>query len=64
MSKIIGMLILGYLVWLLYDDKLKVFAIQTLANNLSLPEKYLKEAIITFPHGTTRAKFRTFVRTT
>jgi hypothetical protein len=62
MSEIFGIAILGYLAWVLYQDRVKVFEVRTLADNLSLPEKHYVKAVDVFPDGTNRAKFRSFVR--
>jgi len=62
MSKIFGIAILGYIAWVLYQDRIKVFKVRTLADNLSLPEKHYLKAVDTFPKGSSKAKFRRFVR--
>lgn len=63
MSKIVGIAILGYIAWVIYQDRVKVFKVRTLADNLSLPEKYYATAVEVFPNGTSKAKFRSFTRT-
>tara|TARA_R110000737_G_scaffold339105_1_gene360714 strand:+ start:257 stop:463 length:207 start_codon:yes stop_codon:yes gene_type:complete len=62
MSDIFGIAILSYLAWTLYQDRVKVFDVRTLADNLSLPEKHYVKAVDVFPKGTSKAKFRSFVR--
>jgi hypothetical protein len=62
MSKLVGIAILCYLAWILYQDRVKVFEVRILADNLSLPEKHYVKAVDAFPNGTNKATFRNFVR--
>jgi len=64
MSEIFLITIIGYLAWIIYQDRVKVFKVRTLADNLSLPEKHYLKAVNIFPNGTSRAKFRSFARAT
>jgi len=62
MSDALGIALIAYIAWVLYEDRLKVFETPTLINNLMLSEKYHNKALYAFPKGTTKAIFRNFVR--